>query len=422
MKNVTLEYVLSGSSYMRMNHGQFISSPTCIQKFKDMLAIVQKASSHDISVLFNAFVESDYGEKYRRTGIDKNFKRVYTDSGGLQLITRGLSIDQKTKDSIYSVQQKYSQVAMCFDEIPVGVIGKTSKRNDYEFRYFDRDLLKEKSRLTGININEQINYFKSKSTDGTIPSPVVIVHGQDYDSYLTWSDGILKAMDKENYQYLNCVAISSAAGGSGPIEEIRKYFLLKHLPFEKIDHFHILGVGSVRRLSPLLLMIRKGLFDNMNVSYDSTTHSSSSVMGQFYNRAGKKAQLGRYMNENYREIYEEIKEVFDLDYSLEEFFKSLTTSITGYSADHGTGEHVVTSSQLIGLTSIYNFVKEIDYFLNNHDDLLNLFNKDVTLYNYLYESVNNLDDYFAWEREASKHLKSLTISDGKKETVDDLFV
>ena len=43
-----------------------------------------------------------------------------------------------------------------------------------------------------------------------------------------------------------------------------------------------LGVGSIRRMIPYLVFCQNGLYDNVDISYDSTTHSRAVETGLYY--------------------------------------------------------------------------------------------------------------------------------------------
>ena len=87
---------------------------------------------------------------------------------------------------------------------------------------------------------------------------------------------------KEHADHIGGVAMGSAALGMGQLEDVKRAFYVTQMPFERPFHLHILGVGALRRMLPFILFKQNGLYKNINISYDSTTHSMSLDNGLFY--------------------------------------------------------------------------------------------------------------------------------------------
>ena len=164
------DYVASGLSFTRVGRVGLKE-----ETFDFINNYVEKIQSdqHKFSMLFNAYKEKSLGERlYSR--YKKSCKNIYSDSGGLQMITLGENITQEKKRMVYDVQAKNSTIAFQFDEIPVVVEGEKSEKLDVQNRFFDESFLEEKARHSGRNLKEQIDYFREI---GSETKPFLILQG-----------------------------------------------------------------------------------------------------------------------------------------------------------------------------------------------------------------------------------------------------
>lgn len=307
------EYVASGLSHIGVNNSSIFFHPEdpisniIIQNKLKLMKILDK-TEHKFSVLFNAYQEFNLGRDINCT-LRKHVKDVYSDSGGLQVVTQGISIDSEFKKKIYDTQAQFSSIAMSFDEIPVEIKGDRSLRTDSHNRFFSYALLKEKATESGINLRDQIDYFRSIGSDC---KPMIITQGNDLETYQEWVNIICDVIGPERWQYVSGISSGAAALGSGLLEDVKRYFILGQLQYpDEINrkHIHILGVGSLMRLMPLVPLIENGLFPNdVNLSYDSTTHTGNLTSGQYYIQP-KPIDLGRQRNRRYYEALDHINEV-----------------------------------------------------------------------------------------------------------------
>jgi hypothetical protein len=105
-------------------------------KFTNILAeqlnksIAQRClnTNSDVSVLYNAYTEKQHLE-YLKTYKNLGARYIYSDSGGLQIVTAGKEINDEIKQQIYETQA-YADYAMCFDVISLGSVSKTRTRNE----------------------------------------------------------------------------------------------------------------------------------------------------------------------------------------------------------------------------------------------------------------------------------------------------
>ena len=152
--SIKFEYVLSG---MRYTVGPVYHYLPEVQEFYKRF-FNQKSNDVVVSCLYNAFSEKGLGRVLHESF---DLPKIYSDSGGLQMALYGSGTDLKEdREKIYRAQQDYSNLAFCFDDIPVRMTDITSSaRVLVNNKYFDKELLKEKAIKTANNIKEQIKYF-----------------------------------------------------------------------------------------------------------------------------------------------------------------------------------------------------------------------------------------------------------------------
>ncbi len=410
------EYVASGLGKIRSQHSYFESSPDVITSYGEWLDLCRE-DWFKVSGLYNAYTEKNFPVSFKRTGVHSKFDSIYSDSGGLQMVTLGKNITTEMRDAIYKNQATHSKYAMCFDEIPLEIDGR-SGINDVGSRFFNPSAFDECAAQTGKNIERQIDIFQDMESD---TKPVLILHGQNYEHFSRWSEILLKNVKQEYHKYLTSVALSSACiGQSDFLSEIEKSFLVKQLPLE-VDHMHILGAGSLRRLMGNVVFFANGYYEpEFTVSFDSTTHTKLAMMGSYW-RNGSILTLSRTMNDKYQMIYDDIMKKKNINLTLNEFFEGLTNSATDYNDKYNSKETVITSAQAVCFSSIYNFKEYLDKARNSKKFLLSLVKKDHKIFDLLYD-VKTLDDFNHWKTNYSRYLpKKQKVGEKIMNPFDDLI-
>ena len=260
-----LDYVVSGTSYMRFSNPGIAKDETNSQIINMLLdKLVTGVHSHKFSMLYNGHTESSFGERF--LAYKDHVHSIHADSGGLQIVTQGMTITDELKDKVYENQAEWADVGMCFDEIPVILTGDRSDRNDTKQRFFDFENYEELARKTGRNIKRQLEVFDSKESTC---KPYIILQGNCVDTYLRWYELLLEQIPTEWHDRIGGVAMGAAALGTGPLEDVKRAFIAseiaKHWPQDKM-HLHVLGVGSIRRIIPYLVFCQNGLYDNVDIS------------------------------------------------------------------------------------------------------------------------------------------------------------
>jgi len=408
MNNCSLEYIASGCSYMRLNFPEVYDLPEINNYFKILNNVTE---SHDFSILFNAYSEAGFGPIFQC--FKENVKSIMVDSGGLQMITIGnQEITEKMKNEVYEVQGKYGTTALSFDEIPISFSGEASSRLDTSNRWFDMDRYEDCAKLTGQNVANQIQKFLDMKSEA---KPIFIAQGNDYDTYMRWTELAMKEIPKEHHKYIRGVAMGAAGLGYGELEDIQKAFYFSELPFET-NYMHLLGIGSINRLIPYIVFSQSGLYKDLHISYDSTTHTSCLVMGKYYHE-GKIIKLPRKLDQKvYPLIYKDMQEMgFGVpDYDV--FYDALSLSGVPYREKYGSRDQMVATAIAYFCCICYKFLQDVDRIFQSKENLMKFYKRKHViepLYN-----IKNKQDFDYWEKHMGQFIKSRAISkgaDNKKE-------
>jgi hypothetical protein len=303
---------------------------------------------------------------------------------------------------------------MSFDNIPVLRTIKNTRRGDVSGRYFDRDHLKEHAKSSGINIRQQIeSYIEDKTTC----EPYVIIHGNDVDTALEWTEILLDQVPEDLRGHIGGLAMGGGSFGTGQKEAFLRAFLAGHIMKERDDltkkKIHFLGLGSLARAFPFLAMMKSGHYlPEWSISYDSTTHTGNHHVGNYLTERGKMMMFGRVDNNSYTKIYDEICrniptfQKSGLDRKV--FHKILNSPLRYYIDEEGGNFADAIHTNLgIALSQIVNFVRKIEIYSND----LDVFLKDMIPQNewpkYLSVSkINSLDTYRYWDKHVGRYIES----------------
>ena len=424
-----LEYVISGPAYLRLGSEE-CNDPETLQMICDMIEkTVHKKNNHDFSLLYNGFTEKNFGKKLQK--YRPVIKNIHADSGGLQIITRGLKNTPEVREQVYENQGTYADIGMAFDEIPVKSTATSgvSSKIDTKRRYFDRENFESYARQTGKNVKDQIIKFDSLNSKCR---PFVILQGAGHDTYNRWAECILEEVPKELHHRIGGVAMGSAALGMGQLEDVKRAFYATITPFEKPMHLHVLGVGALRRMLPYILFSQTGVYDKIDISYDSTTHSMSLDNGLFYFSQYKKSagsqyggtsvKMGRPFSNIYHNVTEEINTVCGTDYSPKEFHELMNISVGSYVEKGGKFIDIMRCRLGFILTNVHNFTKDVSELMKDKDTFLKFCRekKCENEYASLFD-IKTLDDLLYWEKHVGKFMDSDPVNDQPPSSLEDLF-
>jgi hypothetical protein len=353
------EYVMSGAAHTRitLNDAAKGEAAKRIKNIFDKTEALSK--NHKYTVLYNGFTEESLGASMYAGGFVPN--PMHSDSGGLQMITRGMQIDEETKLKVYKSQLKYSKYAMCFDEIPVEIHGEKSFVGAMN-KVFRPDWVEDKAKQTAFNIVEQAKVFEAHNSETQI---MLIGQGNCLDSYLKWIDICVKNIPKSLHHRIGGLSFAGTSAGSGEIEDIERLYAASicDAPIEWKKQLHLLGIGSIRRLAPVIGFIYSGVFSNMKISYDSTSHSSGISYRRFKDINDESIQCG-YDNTTLTQLYNYAKEYFDIEATFKEFDDIINKNREFFLKHHGIEKiHIfhesIFSSAMVSILHTTNKLDEL---------------------------------------------------------------
>ena len=355
------EYVASGTGYLKIYNNPLKESPEALEEVKNVFRLMNR-DDHKFSMLFNAFVEPKYGEDLTNYYKD-SFHTIHSDSGGLQVITQGSEITEKVKEQIYGVQGKYSDIAMSFDEIPI-IVNEKSVIGDTKNRIFDTANMEDKARQTGRNVKKQIEYFLEMKTS---TKPLLVLQGNCFETFMRWFDCAISEIPSNLHQYIGGISIAGSSHGNGLLEDIERAFVAGQLSSHFNNYYHLLGVGSFRKLLPYMVLLKNGYLKDIHVSYDSTSHTSA-VARVDYIKDDKKTSLGKHFNQKYSECFNEMVDFNPRMSKLDaKTFYKIINSNNQYFRDESkiildkekVVDYYLTRLSFFGL-SVHNFTKHVD--------------------------------------------------------------
>lgn len=417
---VKFEYVASGLSFLRVNYSDTWSGDIC-DKLNGILSNLRGKHNHEFSFLYNAYTEKHLGEPFKNSFSGKGIKQVYADSGGLQMVTLGKKIKQplqQLRQEVYESQAKYSHMALSFDEMPITITSNDGRSRvlDTENRHFDRNIFEHCARQSGKNIKEQIETFIKH---GSGAKPVFIVQGADCDTFVKWVELGLEEIPQELHEFIGGVALSGGGIGHDTLQDCKRAFYYTQLPlFGKVNHLHLLGVGSLRRLIPYLSFVSSGVYKDITISYDSTTHTSGVQMGRYYDRHGKWINPGRHFGIDYVKINEDIK--FNLpDYKIddEQFCEDMNLSVRKYEKKYGSINPPIIAFNSFFVSTVMNFIRHVDSVVQDYNEIYNWMGENqATALNAL-RSIKTVDDFTRWTHGPGACLPSAPVRDGAPPTL-----
>lgn len=323
-KRIPFEYIMSGTSMMGLHPEKYVRDMNLVDKLKDYVASTSGIFNHNIdkrckhtkpmlSALYNAYQEAEFIDIWKELG-NIGAEQTYADSGGLQMVTRGVDITDDIKKTIYQ-NQTYADYAFCFDVIAVETLQVSShgraERLNISNRVFNVDKHPGAGTATGINIKTQIDYFRSV---GAKTKVLIIVQGNTPEDMVVFYNKIAEQLSEEDYEYIGGLAVAYPCMGTGELESIdmlRAAHKISNICHPNVlKQFHMLGVGAVNRLRPLVYLIRSGYLGKFEkVSYDSSSHCMMANHGEGQLN-GKRADLGKVKTDKAVAFFDSVYDEF----------------------------------------------------------------------------------------------------------------
>jgi len=416
-----LEYVASGCNFIRLPTPGAYKLPDNLRLIREAFTGLQKVDgrdNHKFSIMYNAYCESHFGSAFH-TYFKEWVHSIHSDSGGLQMVTLGVTPTPELRAQVYQNQGLNSEVAMSFDEIPIRIMGTRSKRLDMKNRFFDEDYFLQAAKKTGENLAEQLQYFSQTNSP---TKPLLIAHGNDLRSYCKWVEIVIGSVPNDLQPNIGGIAMAGAALGNGLLEDIKRAFYFSQLPAD-FSHMHLLGVGSVSRLLPAIVLGSNGCYSpSLWLSYDSSTHTSGSEQGRYYMN-DKVFIFNRIRNHLYDVMWEDVNKnfpgVFDID--VETFHDALTCG--GYAKaekKYGTTKEAVQTFIIHFASAVSNFIRHVNAVAEDKGRLLSeVEGVEQAALKSLYD-VKTLQDFEHWEKHVGVYLQSNAVK-LQPQAIDALF-
>lgn len=404
------EYVMSGTSYTRITYPSIRDFPEEAKKLHSYFLTADKIDDHRFSLLYNAYAEPNFPIAF--SNFRECYYKTHADSGGLQLITQGAKIDAATKRKIYTNQAKWSDIAMSFDEIPLITVGGKSGRGSLSTRFWDNDGYREKAKLSGENLAEQIVMFRELKTEA---KPMLIIQGNTFENAIEWADIILEIVPADDHQYIGGIAMGGGTFGMGEKEMVLRTVVAaevlrrnKHIK----QYVHFLGIGSIRMFFAAIYLRRNGWLKDVEISYDSTSHSSAPHMGRHVAEGARNLMFTRTLNQDYEIILDDIKKRYpSFPYTLQEFHRNMTTSASKMTEADGNHFPVVESFVASIMTCVRNFQAELYRVDQDPARYLEAYVEPQNWGKYdLFKDVSDANSYKKWDREFGNTIKSKKIT------------
>lgn len=291
MSKISLEYVISAlgatqifSKSLYENHFDMLKEGlhSSMDILRRNIETYCKNTEPAISTLFNAYTEHNIIPRLKKLD-NLGARAIYSDSGGLQIVTAGKQNTPEIKDKIYRIQAA-SDYAMCFDEIPLEkttTVRTINERSNIGNKIFDQSRHGESGAQTGENIKKQIAVFRELKSKTKI---IMIIQGNNAQDMLHYYQQIVATFNEEDYQYIGGMAVADTCLGNGELESIEMLKGARAISQvchpNVAHHLHILGVGSIYRMRPILYLIKSGYLNTFNhVSYDSSSHTCTFRFG-----------------------------------------------------------------------------------------------------------------------------------------------
>ena len=271
------------------------------------------------SILYNAFTEAPHGEWLKEQDY-YGFDQVYADSGGLQMVTRGMPLTDENKLQIYETQ-KAADFGFCFDEIPLklkeGIDPETGKHRALtDTKLFHPNDFYACAEHTARNVRNQAQAF-----EGTETKAFYIVQGNTSDEMYRWFEAGVDIVGPDLFKNIQGVAPADTCMGNGELESIDMlvgyHRMVKDFGAEYTKkHLHLLGVGSPSRLMPAVLLKKSGFIPaDVEISFDSSTQSMAYAMGNYLDSDGDRTnKIHAKVMRMFGRFYDDMEDLF-VEYS-----------------------------------------------------------------------------------------------------------
>lgn len=362
--NFCMEYVVSACSMF----GYMLQNNKCIELAVPKLT---EGTHHKFSMLYNAYTETKHA-KILKEKYGNSIFNIHADSGGLQIVILGKSNTPEIRDGVYLNQSEFAQVGMCFDEIPLDNdrMDKMAKVTHAAKTLRTKDMF-EFGKNTGLNIKRQLEVFEQQKSECL---PQLIIQGNAPEDFKNFYEGAKEALGSDIEKLRGC-ALADTCIGTSVLDACDMLSMMQHLnlPDNLRKNVHLLGVGSIKRMLPALIMSQSGFLDkDIHISYDSSRHSNAPIFGNAphqHSESFGQYGIGQHDNPKMRKSAKDIWNVFHEAISVifEDESDWVETYVKAYSGTFTNAKditHLEDGPEKTRLTERLNLTKMLLTFIN----------------------------------------------------------
>lgn len=429
--NVDIEYVFSAwMNFLFINQKDEELLKWSSENYKENLKFLRNKLDTNIkfSSLYNAYYEPEMWENLVKIRTDENERyghdAIFADSGGLQIMQKGLELTDELKEKIMVQQAKYSDKAFIFDEIP-------SFFDEDEKKIFVESWVEPYGVKTGENLRKQIEVFEREKSKAKI---VPIVQGVGYLQKSLFTTSMLDQVPKEQLKVIDSIALGNAHGnGFGLIESFGSFLQMSQediIPDHLKNHVHLLGVTGFDRLIPLLQLVKNDISDEAinRISFDSSYHAKTYAFGNLQKSVDwckngmQQDKIGLKRNALTERVFREVEAFwkdcpsYNID-NFDEYFEYSTMNADGLRTPTQrlkAGDIVglkknINIIQMYVLLNIYKYLEVIEFFLNDKLSMREIFHNEkyFRMYKSL-EEVKSVEQLNDWIENTKKNNKVST--------------
>ena len=409
------EYVLSGLSFVRIKSVPqadrlLAATKACLRHLNEF------SPTHDVALLYNAMTEVSMIEIMDHFRDDVN--SIHSDSGGLQIAQRGLTLTPQIEEKIYAAQLKGSEIAMSFDFIPIKIVGEGDPKVLMHLKKYVHTENEECGIRSGLAARRQLEYFANNPNPYNT-KPLIIIQGNSRDDYHTYFNSIMKQIPKELYSSIGGFAIAGSSIGIGALEAFDSIFSFADLdvPDEVGKRLHFLGYGCINRLLPIITTYKSGVISQYEISYDSTTHTKNYVFGRVLDPGLKQMNFGTIphnpeASKLFGIMYDEFEPMIsdNLGVDRDEWIWHTTKNLTAKAMN--TMDTIDEQTRVLGgiLTAFYsikNFIKACDSLIGSFDSNQHITRlKNHGVFNHLLDCKTSDQWFDSYRSEVMNYLSS----------------
>lgn len=413
--------------------------------YKDFVGLLEYIKSMlkgyvSFSTLFNAFQEESDG-KFLLENNKLNHLFTYSDSGGLQAARRNMVIDDVLKERIYTVQHKFSDIAMTFDEMPFRSIEANAGTSimGNSTRCYIRELIESSAKHSAQHIIKQIEMFDKLESNTKI---VPIIHGfrpskpyfrgESDNTYVDYAKYMFDEIDNSS-KHIHGLSIASLTTNADNrvgilkvVDYIPRTLASREIPDENLEHVHLLGLASPQRILPILALAKHGLIDNRvkRISFDSTAITKASTVGRVYKNYDEyknpdqnkdyhpELTLQSYKNPNAKNVRQYYRQIHKYFHKYENYPFTSWEDLADHSQNNGDKRPVSVQIKENGLDYELKYLAQVRiclmyltwvyvdtlerYIIGDltSNDLVHYNNDIASLYNDIEHNASNMHDIF----------------------------